>query len=411
MTGPLEQTTSSMAEWTARYEHSVMNTFGTPQLVLASGEGCYVRDTDGTQYLDLLGGIAVNLLGYAHPAVVQAVSTQIATVGHVSNFFATTPQIQLAQKLLEVSVPGGAPTGSRVFFTNSGTESNECAIKMVRAHANASGAGRTKIIALDHCFHGRSTGALALTWKQQYRAPFEPLIPGIEFVPANDAQALEAAMGADVAGIFIEPIQGEAGVWPIEDSFLHLARDLATRFDALLVFDEVQSGLGRTGTWMAHHPSGVVPDVITVAKGLGGGMPIGACIGIGDAGSILHPGQHGTTFGGNPVCAAAGLAVLNTLDTQGVLSHVRDLGASWAEELAQVSGVAEVRGRGLMLGVELVEPIAEKLITVARQAGFILNTTGPSTIRLVPPLIITAAQTHTLTEALADLIVEASQSS
>lgn len=397
------------AAWDERYAGAVMDTFGTPQLVLVSGHGSHVVDADGNEYLDLLGGIAVNLLGQAHPAVVHAVSGQVATLGHVSNFFATPPQVRLAEHLLQVVEPGGAPQGSRVFLANSGTEANECALKIVRAHANAGDAPRPRILALEHAFHGRSTGALALTWKAKYRDPFAPLIPGVEFVPANDVAALEAAMGPDVAGVFVEPVQGEAGVLDLDDDFLVAARDLTTQHGALLVVDEVQSGLGRTGEWMAHHRSGIVPDVVTVAKGLGGGMPIAACIGLGGSGSVLGPGMHGTTFGGNPVCAAAANAVLDTLESDGLLAHSALLGASWRDDLKAlgIPGLREVRGRGLLIGLEFDDAIAPGIVRAGRAAGFVLNATSPTTLRLAPPLVLTVDEAATFTDALPGLVLTA----
>ncbi|MDC4233002.1 acetylornithine transaminase [Actinomyces sp. B33] len=383
--------------WAERYAHSVMNTFGAPQMVLASGEGAVVVDEHGREYLDLLGGIAVNALGHAHPRIVAAVSEQLARLGHVSNFFATEPQIRLAERLIALA---GAGDSGRVFFTNSGTEANECALKIVKAHAAA--ADRPRILALEHAFHGRSTGALSLTWKDAYRRPFAPLIPGVEFLPAGDPDALEAAMGPDVAGLFLEPIQGEAGVVVIDDDYLRLAREVTSRCGALLVVDEVQTGMGRTGRWLAHTASGIEPDVVTLAKGLGAGLPIGACLTRGAASNLLRPGLHGTTFGGNPVCAAAGLALIETIEDEGLLERCRLLGERWGAELraAGVPGLVEVRGRGLLLGLEFDAPIAAHLVALARDAGFIINATGPATVRLAPPLILTDAQADSFTRAL-----------
>lgn len=402
------------ARWDTRYEGALMDTFGTPQLVLVSGHGSHVVDVDGREYLDLLGGIAVNLLGQAHPALVRAVSEQVARLGHVSNFFATPAQVTLAEHLLRIIEPGGAPQGSRVFLANSGTEANECALKIVRAHANAGSdtAGgqptipRPRILALEHAFHGRSTGALALTWKARYREPFAPLVPGVEFIPANDIPALEQAMGDDVAGMFVEPVQGEAGVLDLDDDYLQAARALTRAHGALLVVDEVQSGLGRTGSWMAHHRSGVIPDVVTLAKGLGGGMPIAACIGLGATGSVLTPGLHGTTFGGNPVCAAAANAVLDTVESDGLLAHASALGKRWREDLRAlgIPGLREVRGRGLLIGIEFTEPIAPAIVAAGRRAGFVLNAATPTTLRLAPPLVLTASEAQSFTEALPALV-------
>ena len=395
-------------EWIERYTGSVMNTFGAPALVLVAGTGARVRDAQGKEYLDLLGGIAVNVLGQAHPAVVEAITDQSRTLGHVSNFFATPPQIRLAEKLLDIVEEGGAPEGSRVFLTNSGTEANEAALKIVKARARAISPTKTRILALEHAFHGRTLGALSLTWKEAYRAPFAPLIPGVEFVPANDPEALASAIDEEVAGVIVEPIQGEAGVHPLDASYLHAVRELTRSVDALMVVDEVQTGIGRTGEWMGHHASGVVPDVVTLAKGLGGGMPIGACIALGDAARILGPGMHGTTFGGNPVCAAAALAVLHTIEEEGLLGAVTAISDSWRAELAAVPGVAAVRGRGFLIGIDLDADIAPGVVAAGREGGFLLNATGPRTLRLAPPLILSAEEAHSFTRALPALIEAAS---
>ncbi len=399
--------TASQAEWADRYAGTVMNTFGAPALVLVEGEGTRVTDADGNTYLDLLGGIAVNVLGQCHPKVVEAITTQARTLGHVSNYFGTPPQIGLAEKLLSIVEPGGAPEGSRVFLANSGTEANECALKLVKAHGVAISESKTRIIALDHAFHGRTIGALSLTWKEKYRLPFAPLVPGVEFVPANDVAALEAAMDEDVAGVFVEPIQGEAGVHPLSAEYLEAVRALTRTHGALMVVDEVQTGIGRTGDWMGHHASGVLPDVVTLAKGLGGGMPIGACVALGSAATVLGPGMHGTTFGGNPICAAAALAVLGEIEEAGLLARVSAISEHWRAELAQVPGVAEVRGRGYLIGVDFDAEIAEKVVAAGRAAGFILNATGPATLRLAPPLVLSQAEADSFTAALPGLLAAA----
>jgi len=365
----------------ARYDAALMGTFGTPQRVLTRGEGSYVWDADGTRYLDLLGGIAVNALGHADPEWVAAVAAQAATVAHVSNFFASEPQIRLAERLLEIT---GAPAGSRVFLCNSGTEANEAALKMSRL------TGRTRVLALTEAFHGRSTGALTLTYKEAYRAPFAPLAPGVEFVPAGDVDALTQALAAgDVAALFLEPIQGEAGVKPLTDAYLHAARELTAAHGTLLIADEVQTGIGRTGTWLALQAHGIQPDVVTLAKGLGGGFPVGAVIGMGAAGALLGRGQHGSTFGGNPLAAAAALATLDAIDTRGLLQHVKQMGAWLSEELGALPGVAEVRGAGLLLGVVLEAEISAQVAAAAIDAGFIINAPSPDTIRLAPSLTLT----------------------
>ncbi len=302
-----------------RYGSALVQVFGTPQLVIASGHGCWVTDVDGKRYLDLLSGIAVNALGHGHPALVQAVTKQAESAIHVSNFFTSEPAIQLAERLLTIS---RAPDGSGVFFANSGTEATEAAIKLSRR------TGRTRIVALEGSFHGRSTGALALTHKAAYREPFEPLIPEVVFVAPDDADALRAAVDDTTAALVVEPIQGEAGVRELSDDYLRLARELTTRHGALLVVDEIQTGIGRTGDWFAHQRAGIVPDAMTLAKGLGGGVPIGALVTFGpDVTGLLVAGQHGTTFGGNPLACAAGLAVLDTIERDDLLTHVREVGA------------------------------------------------------------------------------------
>jgi acetylornithine aminotransferase len=380
-------------EWTARYGQAVMGTFGTPQRILVRGHGAYVWDVDGRRYLDLLAGIAVNALGHAHPTLVSAVSAQLGTLGHISNFFASPAQIALAERLLSLAAPGGAPAGSRVFFTNSGTEANEAAFKMARR------TGRTRILALEGSFHGRTMGALALTHKPAYRAPFEPLPGGVEFLPFGDLEALTAAMADDVAALFVEPLQGEAGVRPLPPGYLAAARDLTRSYGALLVVDEVQTGMGRTGAWLAHHHphvgGAVVPDVVTLAKGLGGGFPIGAVIGYGErAGALLGAGQHGSTFGGNPVACAAALATIHVIERDGLLEHAHSLGARLRQQVAGIGHplVAGVRGEGLLLAVALAAPIAPAVATAALAAGYIVNAVAPDAIRLAPPLILTEEQ-------------------
>src|SRR6478672_3264655 len=305
-------------ELLARYQRSVMGVFGLPPLVLSHGSGCHVWDVDGNRYLDLVGGIAVNALGHGHPALVSAISKQAGEAIHVSNLFTSEGQIALAERLIELA---GAPEGSAVFFANSGAEAIEAAIKLSRR------TGRSGIVAAEGAFHGRTTGALALTHKLAYREPFEPLIAGVSHVPYGDEAALRAAVGAGTAAVVLEPVQGEAGVLSPGPAYLRLARELTTAHGALLVVDEIQTGVGRTGTWFAFQQAGIVPDAITVAKGLGGGVPIGALVAFGpEVAGLLTAGQHGSTFGGNPLAAAAGLAVLETIESQGLLAHVREVG-------------------------------------------------------------------------------------
>lgn len=367
-----------MSHSTERYQGAVMNTFGTPKLVLTRGEGSHVWDEDGNEYVDLLGGIAVNALGHAHPALVEAVTSQLQTLGHISNFFASAPQIGLAEKLLSLMVPAGVD--GRVFFTNSGTEANEAAFKITRR------TGRTHLVAMEGSFHGRTLGALAITSKEAYRAPFEPLPGDVTFVPYGDAYALAAAVTDDTAALVIEPIQGEAGVIVPPAGFLAAARAIADRHGALLWFDEVQSGMGRTGEWLASAASGVTPDIITLAKGLGGGFPVGACLGLGVAAALLEPGNHGSTFGGNPVACAAGLAVIRTIESEDLLEHVTVLGQKLRDGLAADPRVAEVTGEGLLIGVALASEKAAEVAAAALAAGFILNNATAARLRLAPPL-------------------------
>ena len=381
----------------SRYAGAMVQVFGTPQLVLASGHGCWVTDVDGKRYLDLLSGIAVNALGHGHPALVQAVTKQAESAIHVSNFFTSEPAIALAERLLTVSA---APAGSGVFFANSGTEATEAAIKLSRR------TGRTRIIALEGSFHGRSTGALALTHKPAYREPFEPLIPEVVFVPANDADALRAAVDDTTSALFLEPVQGEAGVRELSADYLRLARELTTTHGALLVVDEIQTGIGRTGDWFAHQASGIVPDAMTLAKGLGGGVPIGALVTFGPSvTALLTAGQHGTTFGGNPLACAAGLAVLDTIERDGLLEHVRQVGALL--DHVDMEGVAGTRGRGLLRAIELDGIPSTAVMTAAREAGFIVNAVTPSALRLAPPLVLSEDELRGFLDALPAILAAA----
>ncbi|MCL8027503.1 acetylornithine transaminase [Nocardioides bruguierae] len=365
-----------------RYTDALMNTFGPPKLALVRGEGSTVWDADGKAYLDLLGGIAVNSLGHAHPAMMKAVTEQLGTLGHISNFFTSQPQVELAERLLHLL--GGHP--GKVFLANSGTEANEGAFKLTRR------TGRTHVVVAEGGFHGRTMGALALTSKAAYREPFEPLPGDVTFVPYGDAEALAAAVTDETAAICLEPIQGEAGVVVAPDGYLAAARSIADEHGTLLWFDEVQCGVGRTGLWFEHQRSGVVPDVVTLAKGLGGGYPIGAVVGLGKAADLLQPGNHGTTFGGNPVACAAALAVLTTIDTDGLLEHVAGLGEHLRAGLAAEPRVTEVRGHGLLIGLDLAEPVAAAVVDAAQAAGYIVNMPTPTRIRLAPPLVLTRAE-------------------
>ncbi|WP_136313729.1 acetylornithine transaminase [Actinomyces procaprae] len=409
MTSPEPDFTAATAtgtneSWRGRYADAVMNTFGTPSRVLVRGRGAHVWDADGNEYVDLLAGIAVNCLGHAHPALVAAVTEQLGTLGHISNLFTSPAQITLAENLAALVYPE-AHGDARVFLANSGAEANEAAFKIARRHG---GPSRPRVLALEEAFHGRTMGALALTHKAAYREPFEPLPGGVEFIPAGDVDALREAMGDDVAALFVEPIQGEAGVRPLPAGYLEAARELTSAAGALLILDEVQTGMGRTGAWMAHHllAPGVVPDVVTLAKGLGGGMPIGATVAVGAAAGLLGPGQHGTTFGGNPVAAAAALAVIDTIRSQRLLERVTELGDRWAAELAAVSGVTEVRGAGLLRGIGLADAVgpAAQVAADLERRGFIVNPPRPDTLRLAPPLILSDDDADGFTVTLADVL-------
>ncbi|KAA1424218.1 acetylornithine transaminase [Nocardioides antri] len=378
------------SHWTERYADALMNTFGPPKLVLTRGKGAHVWDADGREYVDLLGGIAVNALGHAHPRLTAAVTEQLGTLGHISNFFASAPQIELAERLGTLLVEPVETRETKVFFTNSGAEANEAAFKLTRR------TGRTKIVAAAGSFHGRTMGALALTSKLAYREPFEPLPGDVVFVPYGDVAALEAAVDDRTAAVLVEPIQGEAGVVVPPVDYLPSAQRIAHEHGALLWLDEVQTGVGRTGTWFAHqHPDlvsdRVVPDIVTLAKGLAGGIPIGACIATGGSGKLFDPGNHGTTFGGNPVAAAAALAVIDVIEDDGLLEHVSRLGARIRQLLAADPRVTEVRGAGLLIGLDLAEPKAAEVAAAAQDAGYIVNAPTPERIRLAPPLVLTDA--------------------
>lgn len=394
-------------ELLARYNQSLMGVFGTPQRVLVRGNGCTVWDADGKEYLDLLGGIAVNALGHADPFITSIISSQLSTLGHISNFFTSPTQIALAEKLLELAQ---APAGSKVFFANSGTEANEAAFKLARRNSTAT---RNRIIALDGAFHGRTMGALALTAKQAYREPFEPLPGGVEHIPFGDVDALRAAVDGTVAAVVLEPIQGEVGVRPLPPGYLKAARGITREAGALLILDEVQTGVGRTGNWFAYQGSvaggeGILPDAITLAKGLGGGFPIGAMVTFGEqVSTLLTAGQHGTTFGGNPVATAAALATLHSIEARQLLQHANDVGAQLRAALAGIDGVTEVRGEGLLIGFDLAEEIAAPAVRAALEAGFIINNPGPRRLRLAPPLILTGTQAEAFIRALPAILAAA----
>ncbi len=390
-----------MTDLKARYAESLMNTFGPPKLVLTRGEGAHVWDDGGKQYLDLLGGIAVNSLGHAHPALVGAVTQQLQTLGHVSNFFATEPQVRLAERLLELlrAPQGDSGPSGKVFFANSGAEANEAAFKLTRR------TGRTEVVATEGAFHGRTMGALALTSKEAYREPFEPLPGGVTFVPYGDEKALAQAVTDRTAAVILEPLQGEAGVVAPPLHYLAHAREITSEHGALLWIDEIQTGVGRTGAWYAHQspavaaPMEALPDIVTVAKVLAGGFPVGACLALGDAADLLQPGNHGTTFGGNPVAAAAALAVLDTIEKEDLLEHVTALGHRLTEGLGSDERVTEVRGAGLLIGLDLDKPLSAETTAAALDAGFIINNPTPERVRLAPPLVLTEGQADTFLAA------------
>jgi acetylornithine/N-succinyldiaminopimelate aminotransferase len=382
-----------LASWPARYEASVMATYGLPKRLLVRGEGCYVWDEDGNRYLDLLAGIAVNSLGHAHPSLVAAVAEQIGMLGHTSNFFATAPQIALAERLLTLSNVG---SNGRVFFCNSGAEAIEAAFKIARK------TGKRKLLAARGSFHGRTMGALALTGQPSKQVPFAPLPPEVVFIDYGDEAALSAEIDEDTAAVFLEPVQGERGVMPPPPGYLAAAREMTSAHDALLVVDEIQTGTGRTGRWFAYQREGIAPDVVTVAKGLAGGIPIGACIGIGTAATLLAKGEHGSTFGGNPLACAAALAVLDTIERDGLLDSTAKVGeylATAIEALAH-SLVTGIRGSGLLIGITLAQPVAARVTGAALDAGYIVNDVAPDVIRLAPPLILTTAQVDEFAAAL-----------
>ena len=386
--------------WRSHHEAAILPALGKPQRLLVRGEGALVWDDTGAQYVDLLAGIAVNALGHAHPAIVEALTAQASTLGHISNFFASPPQIALAERILALA---SAPAGSSVYFSNSGAEANEAALKITRR------TGRSKIVAVDGSFHGRTMGALALTAKAAYREPFEPGVPGVVHVPFGDEAALRAAVDPDTAAVVLEPIQGESGVRRHPAGYLTAAREATDAVGALLVLDEVQTGIGRTGSWFAFQDpligEGVAPDVITLAKGLGGGMPIGATLTFGDrVTGLLTPGQHGSTFSGNPLATAVGLAVLTTVQDEDLLVRAADLGERMRAALAALPQITEVSGAGLLIGAELRDGNAKAVAGAALDAGWIVNPVTETRLRIAPPLIITDDQLLGFADALPGLI-------
>jgi len=384
-----------------RFEAALMPNYGVPPLALARGEGCRVWDTDGNAYLDLIGGIATSSLGHAHPALVEAVSAQVGTLAHTSNLFVHEPGVRLAERLL--GLLGG---DGRVFFANSGAEVNEAAYKLVRRHA---GPGRTYVVAADGGFHGRTMGALALTGKAAIREPFGPFGADVRFVTYGSADALREAVTGECAAVFLEPTQGEGGVVPAPEGYLAAARKICDEAGAALVLDEIQSGIGRTGVWFQHQREGIRPDVITLAKGLGGGLPIGACVGFGPYATAFAKGDHGSTFGANPVACAAALAVLDTIEREGLLDHVTATGDLLAVGITEVGDplLAGVRGSGLWRAILLTEPKSAEVERAARDAGFLVNAIQPDVIRIAPPLIITRGEVTSFVAALPEILRKA----
>jgi acetylornithine/N-succinyldiaminopimelate aminotransferase len=384
-----------------RYAAVMMPNYGIPPVALVRGQGCVAWDADGREYLDLIAGIAVSALGHGHPAIVAAVSRQVEALAHTSNLFLHEGQVALAERILAL-----LGTDGRVFLANSGTEANEAALKLVRRRQ---GDSRRVIVAAEGSFHGRTMGALGLTGKSSIRVPFGPFGTEVRFVPFGDFAALESATDRDCAAVFLEPCLGEGGVVPAPDGYLRAARRACDDAGALLVLDEIQSGVGRTGAWFAHQREGVLPDVITLAKGLGGGLPIGACVGLGECGTALERGDHGSTFGGNPVACAAALAVLDTIERDALLDSVVQVGRRLAAGIEAVADplIAGVRGSGLWLAIALTSPAAAAVEAAARQAGYLVNAVQSDAVRLAPPLILTAEQADSFIGALPGILAEA----
>ena len=397
MSAPLSSgSRSGAAAYRDRFATAMMKTIPAPLAVLARGQGARVWDIDGTEYLDFLAGIAVNSLGHAHPVFVDAVSAQAATLAHISNYFASPPELELAERLLRLT------GGQRVFFGNSGAEAIEAAIKLARR------TGRPRILALEGAFHGRTTGAAALTGKSSMREPFLPLLPGVEHIPPT-LEALEAAIRDDVAALFVEPIQGEAGVLDLPAGYLAAARRLTAQHGALLILDEIQTGAGRTGDWFAFQgdlEAGTVPDAVTLAKGIGGGFPIGALVAFGPAAELLQPGQHGTTFGGNPLATATANAVLGEIERAGLVENARARGEQLRSAVLGIGSplITDVQGRGLLLGIGLAQPVASALAARALALGLIVNAASENRIRIAPPLIIGDAEIAEFTRLFADAL-------
>ncbi|WP_149824873.1 acetylornithine transaminase [Streptomyces tailanensis] len=364
---------------TRRWQSAMMDNFGTPRLPLVRGQGTRVWDTEGNEYIDLLAGIAVNALGHAHPALVRALTDQATTLGHISNFFVAEPTVTLAERLLTLS---GRP--GRVYFSNSGAEANEAAFKIARL------TGRPRIVSTQGAFHGRTMGALALTGQPPKRAPFLPLPGPVDYIPYGDTEALRSAVTDDTALLILEPIQGENGVVVPPPGYLTAAREITKSTGTLLALDEIQTGIGRTGHWFAAQAEGIEADVVTLAKGLGGGLPIGATLAFDKAADLLAPGTHGSTFSGNPIVCAAALAVLDTIENEGLLAHAKRMGERLRTGIEFLShpSISEVRGAGLLMGIVLTTPSAPQIQQTAQCKGFLVNAATPNVIRLAPPLIL-----------------------
>jgi len=365
-----------------RWSTSVQNNYGTPTIALVKGNGIVVTDADGKRYLDFLGGIATNILGHAHPSIVKAVTKQVSTLSHVSNFYAHPVAVELAEKLTSLT----GDKGAKVFFCQSGAEANEAAFKLSRR------TGKIKVVAAQGAFHGRTMGALSLTGQPSKREPFLPLVKGVKHVPYGDIDAMRKAVTRKTAMVIIEPIMGEAGVVVPPSDYLQQLRQLCDEKGVLLVIDAVQTGMGRTGDWFGYEYSGITPDVITLAKGLGGGLPLGAMIALGKASELFQPGDHGSTFGGNPVTTAAGLAAINFIESKKILKKVELQGNNLMQEIAMIPGVKEVRGAGLLIGIELQSLKAPDVATAMREAGVLVNAANETTIRIAPALIVTDLQ-------------------
>ena len=375
--------TETTPAWVDDYTNAMMKSAPTPGALLTRGEGCYVWDVDGKRYLDFLAGIAVNSLGHAHPVLVEAVSAQVASLVHISNLFASPQQIGLAQSLTRVT---GAGEGGRVFFGNSGAEAIEAAIKLARRNKQ-----HGTILALENSFHGRTTGSVSLTGKPALREDFEPLLPQVAHI-GSTIEALEAAMSHDIAALVVEPIKGEAGVIPLPEGYLQRARELCTEFGALLIIDEIQTGAGRTGTWFAYQQAGIVPDAVAIAKGIGGGVPIGALVTFGAASDLFTKGQHGSTFGGNPLATGAAVAVIGEIERAGLIENAAVRGPQIRAAVEGLPLVESTRGAGLLIGIVLSKPAASEVAATALQLGLIVNAANDSTLRIAPPLIIGDAE-------------------